>query len=155
MKILRYKVSIDSNIKRSLKNFKKDIHYILSHKKSWKINFIQDDLKFDFEITLTSANKIKKACKFTGLSCADTSHKKIYINNFRWIKGAKLSELSLKNYRIYLINHEVGHILGFSHAKPIRNQKVPVMNQHTLGIYPGKPYMWPLEREQKRLKKLI
>lgn len=155
MKILRYKVSIESNIKRNLKNFKKDIDNILSHKKSWKVNFIQDDTNFDFEIILASANNVAKYCNFEGLSCADTWNNIVYINNYRWTKGAKPSQLSLKDYRIYLINHEVGHILGFGHAKPIKNKKAPVMNQHTLGLKGGLPYQWPLPSEQLKLKKLL
>lgn len=155
MKTLRYKVSIESDIKRNLNNFKRDVHNILSNKKSWKINFIQVDSKFDFQIILASANNVKKYCHFEGLSCADVINNKVYINNYRWKKGAKPSQLSLKNYRIYLINHEVGHILGLEHATPVKNRRVPVMNQHTLGIGSGKPYMWPLNSEQLKLKKLL
>lgn len=155
MKTLRYKVSVESIVKKSLKNFKKEVHNILSHPKSWKVNFIQDDTNFDFELTLASARNIKTYCNFSGLSCADPYNKKIWINNYRWTKGAKPSKLSLKNYRIYLINHEVGHILGFLHAKPIKNRKVPVMNQHTLGIKEGLPWMFPLPSEQKKLKLML
>jgi len=155
MKSLKYKVSIESNIKRNLKNFKSEINSILSHKKSWKVKFLENNSGFDFEIILASAKNIKSYCNFSKLSCTDIRQRKIYINNSRWLNGAKPSKLSLKNYRIYLINHEVGHILGLSHATPIKNRKVPVMNQHTLGIYPGNPWMWPLLSEQKKLKKLL
>lgn len=155
MKTLRYKVSIDNNIKRSLKNFKKDIHNILSDKRSWKVKFINDDMNYDFEIILSPAKKIGKICSFKGLSCTDMSINKVYINNYRWIKGSKPSKLSLKDYRIYLINHEVGHILGFGHITPSKGRKVPVMNQNTLGLKGGLPWMWPLGREQKMLKEMI
>lgn len=155
MKTLRYKISIDSDIKRNQKNFERDVHKILTNKKSWPINFIIDNNHYDFEIILTPAKKVEYTCHFKGLSCADIYNKKIYINNYRWTKGAKPSELSLQDYRIYLINHEVGHILGLGHSKPIKNRKVPVMNQHTLGIKPGKPYMWPLPQEKKIIKKLF
>lgn len=154
LKTLKYKVSIYPSIKRNLKNFKRDVHNILSNKKSWKINFIHSDEDFDFEIILTPAKEITNICNFEGLSCADIMMNKIYINNYRWSKGAKPSKLSVKDYRIYLINHEVGHILGMDHDKPIKGRKVPVMNQHTLGIGSGKPYMWPLEREQKEMLKM-
>ena len=138
-----------------LKNFKKEVDNILSHPKSWKVNFVQNDKNYDFEIILASSKNIKTYCNFSGLSCADPYNKKIWINNSRWSNGAKPSKLSLKNYRIYLINHEVGHILGFLHAKPKKNKRVPVMNQHTLGIFPGKPYQFPLASEQKKLKQML
>jgi len=155
MKTLRYKISIESDIKRSLKNFKKDIHNILSNPKSWKVNFVQNDTNFDLEITLASAKNIKTYCGFSGLSCADPTNNKVWINNSRWTNGAKPSKLSLKNYRIYLINHEVGHLLGFGHAVPKKNRRVPVMNQHTLGLKGGNPWMWPLPSEQKKLKQML
>lgn len=155
MKTLRYSVSIESNIKRNLKNFKQEVHNILSHKKSWKINFIQVEENYNFQIILASPKNIRNYCNFSGLSCADPVHQKIWINNSRWTNGAKPSKLSLKNYRIYLINHEVGHILGFLHAIPIKNRKVPVMNQHTLGLKGGLAYMWPLKSEQKKLKEML
>jgi len=155
LKDLRYKISIESNIKRNLKNFKKEVDNILSHPKSWKVNFSQNNTNYDFEIILTSAKNVKKYCKFSGLSCADPNSKKIWINNSRWINGAKASKLSLKNYRIYLINHEIGHILGFSHTKPIKNKKTEVMVQQTLGIGNGIPNPWPLRKEQNQLKKLL
>lgn len=154
MKSLRYKVCIEANIKRNLKNFKKDVHNILSHKKSWKINFIQNDKNYDFEIILASPKNIQSYCNFSGLSCADTYNKKIWINNSRWTNGAKPSKLSLKNYRIYLIGHEVGHILGLGHTKPIKNKKVSVMVQQTLGIGNANPNPWPTKSDHFQLKLL-
>ena len=155
MKTLRYKVLIDKDVKRSLKNFKNQISKILTDKRSWKIKFIEDDINYDFEIILTPARKIQKICDFKGLSCTDMAINKIYINNYRWIKGSKLSKLSLRDYRIYLINHEVGHILGFGHITPIKGRKVPVMNQNTLGLKGGLPWMWPIAKEHKMLKSLL
>ena len=61
----------------------------------------------------------------------------------------------MKNYRIYLINHEVGHILGMEHDKPIKNRKVPVMVQQTLSIGLANPNPWPLLKEQKKLLKKV
>ena len=116
-------------------------------KKSWKVNFIPDDRHYDFEIILARAKNIRKYCGFGLLSCTDLNKKKIYINLSRWNHGSKASMLNLDDYRIYLINHEVGHILGLGHAKPIKGKKVPVMNQHTLGIGEGLPNMWPLKSE--------
>ena len=151
MKQLKYKVSIDQDIKRNLKNFKNIIDKILSNKKSWPHKFIQNDYNYDFQIILTPAKKIKKICDFKGLSCTDMYSNIIYINNYRWTKGSKPSKLSLNDYRIYLINHEVGHILGIGHTNPIKNQKVSVMVQQTLGIGDSKPNPWPTKADYKLL----
>ena len=76
---------------------------------------------------------------------------KIYINLNRWTKGSKASKLNLNNYRHYVINHEVGHILGFDHDKPKKNRLCPVMVQQTLSIGEAKPNPFPTRKEQKEL----
>ena len=102
----------------------------------------------DFNIMFVSDSYIKRTCNFSGLSCADTKYNKIYINVDRWRKGSRLSKLSLDDYRVYVINHEVGHILGRQHVKPGNSgTKVPVMVQQTLGIGNCKPNPWPLHWE--------
>ena len=105
----------------------------------------KDEYNIDFEIMFVSESYIKKTCNFTGLSCADTKYNKIYINVDRWRKGSKFSQLSLDEYRTYILNHELGHILGRNHVRPGRSgTKVPVMVQQTLGIGNCKPNPWPL-----------
>lgn len=154
-KIFRYSVSIDPTIKRSLVNFKKQIRKILENPKTWCIRFKEDNENPDFIIFLTTDSAINQACKLRGLSCADWSKNIIYINNDNWSKGSKKSGLNLEDYRIYVINHEIGHILGIhNHLKPKKGCKVPVMNQSTLGIGKGLPNMWPLRREQNLIRKL-
>ncbi len=153
IKTLKYKVRIEKGINRNLKNFQTEIHNIISNKKSWKVNFIQNQINFDFEIILAKARNITKYCSFNGLSCVDIYYKKIYINNYRWVNGAKPSKLDIKNYRIYLILHEVGHILGMKHEEPPKKKILTkVMVQQTLNIGNGIPNPWPQKEEQKKLK---
>ena len=72
----------------------------------------------------------------------------VYINSHRWKRGSKKSGYTLGDYRIYLINHEVGHILGHLHRKcDGKGNKIPVMNQATKGIGTCKPNVWPLQYE--------
>jgi hypothetical protein len=65
----------------------------------------------------------------------------IYINANNWLYGIPESELSLKNYRTYVIEHEFGHALSYDH-QPCNNKTAvngicPVMYQSTVGCPTG------------------
>jgi hypothetical protein len=151
---LKYKVSIRPNINKNLKIFTKTVNTILNDKRGWGIKCVLDDTNYDFEITLVSGEDIKNDCGFGNLSCVnDIGGDKIFINNNRWSKGAKASRLNLKDYRCYLVSHEISHLLNQTHVKPIKNKRTPVLVQHTLGIGEGLPNCWPLISEKKKMRK--
>ncbi|GAB2856929.1 hypothetical protein GCM10027026_03490 [Myroides odoratimimus subsp. xuanwuensis] len=66
------------------------------------------------------------------------------LNAWRWVNGATGYENKLKDYRRYLVNHEVGHALGYPHvACPGSGRSAPVMMQQTKGLAGCKPNPWP------------
>ena len=128
----------------------------LNDRRGWKkfgYNFsYKQNSNVDFIITIASNEIIKKICKFSGLSCADTSKNIVYLNLEKWKRGTKRSKLSLDDYRTYLILHECGHIIGKDHkkisdCKP--NSKCPIMVQQTLGISNLKPNCWPTKMDNE------
>lgn len=56
----------------------------------------------------------------------------VYINAKSWINGVEESGLSLDRYKTYVINHEFGHALGYTH-KECTGDVCPVMYQSTRG----------------------
>lgn len=160
-KKLYYTITVDDNTKCSSTSFIKIVDSILSDPRTWsKYTFINTsnvsksnlpkklDENNSFKIILCVPEIIKKECNFHGLSCTNMRTKIVYINSNRWKRGAKKSGYSLKDYRIYLINHEVGHVLGHLHKKCNgKGKKIPVMNQATKGIGTCKPNIWPLHDE--------
>ena len=67
----------------------------------------------------------------------------VVLNAWRWANGSK-GYRSLREYRQYVINHEVGHALGFSHVGcPAHGGLAPVMMQQTLGLKGCRPNPWP------------
>ena len=59
---------------------------------------------------------------------------RVVINVARWVKGVPRYGASLTTYRRYVVNHEVGHRLGYGHERcPGRGRPAPVMQQQTLG----------------------
>ena len=68
----------------------------------------------------------------------------IVLNFFRWQNGAVDFKNDMETYRIYLINHETGHILGWGHVGcPKEGAIAPVMMQQSKGTEGCIPYGWP------------
>ena len=69
---------------------------------------------------------------------------KVVLNYFRWLVGAKDFGTDLSTYRLYLINHEIGHMLGWGHnACPAEGALAPLMMQQSKSTNGCKPYGWP------------
>jgi hypothetical protein len=91
----------------------------------------------DFHVTLTSSLTVRQLCGYSipvETSCYDSSQGRVVLNVARWVRGAALYAGALPTYRIYAVNHEVGHALGHNHAHDcLGNGMAPVMMQQTIG----------------------
>lgn len=98
--------------------------------------------------------------KANKLSVANMTERIIDINWCRWTEQCpNKSQLPLHEYRQYVIQHEVGHILGKPHPEDSLLQTAagtgampaPVMMQQTLGIGAHQPNSWPTTFDKKVL----
>jgi Zn-dependent M32 family carboxypeptidase len=135
------------------------IFQTLNDEKSWSkllnLNFeeVSREKKHHFEIKLMPGKKIneifKDVLELHGLSVCDrrTMPYKIYISKDNWDDTPVASGYKNKqSYRVYVILHEVGHALGYDHAKcPGLNQPAPVMMQQTLGTGLCYPEPWVIK----------
>lgn len=153
MREYKYDIWIDPKLGMKERRVKEKIEKVLKDKRGWSkfgYKFTLRDNMIDFMIMIVRNDEIKRICNFDGLSCADTSEMKIYLNYENWKKGVKRSKLSLEDYRTYMICHEVGHILGKGHLMTDickNGEKCPVMVQQTKGIGKCKANCWPLHYE--------
>ncbi|MFJ5264072.1 DUF3152 domain-containing protein [Streptomyces sp. NPDC088387] len=94
----------------------------------------------DFVITLASPGTTAEWCAKSGLdttvdnvSCDSASTERVMINAYRWAQGSETyGDEEIHAYRQMLINHEVGHRLGFSHVTCDKDGDLaPVMQQQT------------------------
>jgi len=74
----------------------------------------------DFRVSLTSQMTVRLAqnCGWQiqlEASCYNRLDGRVFINDARWVRGAVSYNGDLSLYRVYAINHEVGHALGYHH----------------------------------------
>lgn len=75
----------------------------------------------------------------------------IYLNADNWQRGHTLSgHASLREYRQYALNHEMGHALGYSHktCSGSGGGRACIMQQQTHGTQGCEPSSWPSERPE-------
>lgn len=90
-------------------------------------------------IQLTSVDTTHELCGHElamETSCFYSLGNRVLVNNARWIRGATPFQGDLGSYRQYLINHEVGHGIGYANHEPCGadGELAPVMMQQTLSL---------------------
>lgn len=71
----------------------------------------------------------------------------ILVNAKRWNIGIEAYR-RIDDYRTYLINHEVGHAIGYGHRScPSPGEPAPVMQQQTKSMQSCRPNAWPTNTE--------
>ena len=92
----------------------------------------------DFRVTLTSPETTRQLCGYEiklESSCYYPPEGRVTLNEARWVRGATSFEGDDLGYRQYLINHEIGHAIGFVNHEPckVNGALAPVMMQQTFG----------------------
>ena len=101
---------------------------------------------FDFRVSLVSPGNMETYCPGVGTggytSCRYGD--RAVINLARWATAVPDYQGDIATYRLYVINHEVGHVLGNGHQPcPGAGQLAPVMQQQTLGLQGCLKNAWP------------
>jgi hypothetical protein len=101
---------------------------------------------FDFRVTLVSPGNMETYCPGVGTggytSCRYGD--RAVINLARWATAVPDYQGDITTYRLYVVNHEVGHVLGNGHqACPGPGLTAPVMQQQTLGLQGCVKNPWP------------
>ena len=96
----------------------------------------------DFRVSLTSPMTVRENCGYDielEASCYNSATGRVYLNLARWIRGARSFQGDIGSYRQYLVNHEVGHAVGYPQHEPCPADGVlaPVMMQQTFGVTNG------------------
>jgi Protein of unknown function (DUF3152) len=119
------------------------------HQGRWSLQRVDRD-DADFVIRLATPTTVDEVCATAGLdtggyvSCRAGNF--VMINLDRWLGAVPEYGGDVARYRQYVVNHEVGHQLGFGHqACPGKGRPAPVMQQQTFGLNGclpnGSPYV--------------
>ncbi len=153
--VLRYRVGVEEGLGVPPEQFAEAVESILSDGRSWtaggtvRFQRVSGAAGQDFTVYLASPVLSEAMCAEDGLethqytSCR-LADGRVVINSARWLTGVPEYDAPLAEYRAYVVNHEVGHQLGYGHELcPAPGQPAPVMQQQTLGLAGCLPYGWP------------
>jgi len=146
---MRVRVEIEEGIGADGPAFASFVLATLNDDRSWghggALTFSRTDGPADVRVVLaspqTSARLCAPALTRGTMSCGGGD--KAVLTMFRWLNGIPDYGTDRTAYRHYLVNHEVGHVLGHSHAYCTPGHLAPVMVQQTKGLHGCLPNAWP------------
>nr|MDT0663429.1 DUF3152 domain-containing protein [Micromonospora sp. DSM 115978] len=157
----RYRVAVERGSGEDVAEFGAAVERALGDQGGWtaggrlRLRRVPDGAGHDFTVYLATAQTAGQLCAAGGVdiriggrpytSCRATG--KVIINLERWRRSVDHfveARVPLDTYRDYVINHEVGHELGFGHERcPGRGRPAPVMMQQTLFLDGCVANPWP------------
>jgi predicted metalloprotease len=145
---VRVEVEKDTDVDQQA--FAAQVMQILNDPRSWghggTRTFARTDAaKADIRVILASPDTSERMCKpleTHGVESCSIGNKASLTTSL-WAKATKEFG-SLDVYRDYVVNHEVGHVLGHHHQQcPGKGKVAPVMQQQTIRVAPCTPNGWP------------
>jgi Protein of unknown function (DUF3152) len=147
---VRVAVLVEGGLPVSGRSFARAVNRVLDDRRGWRqagyaFRIVRTELA-DMQIVLASPALTDTLCAplltLGRYSCAQAG--RAVLNFERWRTGTP-AYASIARYRTYMINHEVGHLLGRGHAYcTISGAPAPLMVQQTKGVAPCRPNPWPL-----------
>ena len=102
--------------------------------------------EYEFRVSLVSPGSMERYCPGVGTGGYTSCRygERAVINLARWATAVPHYGGDIATYRLYVVNHEVGHALGNGHEDcPGAGQLAPVMQQQTLGLEGCTRNAWP------------
>ncbi|MFD9794530.1 DUF3152 domain-containing protein [Streptomyces sp. NPDC059070] len=150
----RYKVLVEDGVDVSPRQAATEIEAILAHPRSWaahgrgRFQLVSGDDRADVTIKIATPATTDKLCAVNGdthgeLNCEVQDG--VVVNLKRWVLGSPQYDGPPAEYRHLIINHEIGHMIGFHQhmACPGPGKPAPVMQQQIKGLDGCKSNAWP------------
>jgi hypothetical protein len=159
----RFRIGVEDGITMDLAELAVFVDETLGHEQGWtaggdlRLQRVAGDADHDYTIFLATSETTERLCADAGLQVIAPSFPeggvscrtpgRAVLNLSRWHRSVPHyvdAEVPLETYRRMLINHEVGHELGYGHyGCPGRGEPAPVMQQQTLFLDGCEANPWP------------
>lgn len=147
----RFIVEVEDGINVDGGGFAAAVEGTLADPRSWgaggEMSFQRvDGGDYDFRVSLVSPLNVESFCPGVGTGGYTSCRygERAVINLARWETAVPDYGGDVATYRMYVVNHEVGHALGNGHEPcPGPGQLAPVMQQQTLGLDGCVKNPWP------------
>jgi len=148
-KVFTYTVEVEDGVDTTTfggdDGFARMVSETLANPKSWTHNpqfaFTRiDSGEPDFRVSLSSPMTVREGCGYDiqlEASCYNPAYldgqPRVFINEARWVRGAVPFQGDVGSYRQYLVNHEVGHAIGYQRHEQcaVNGELAPIMMQQT------------------------
>lgn len=157
-KPLRYVVEVETGLDISPARAANEIAGILAAPRGWTHNeayafqLVGEGAAHDLTVKIATPGTADALC-WTGIH-QDTRGEYncevaggVVVNLKRWVEGSPTFDGPIHDYRALIINHEMGHFLGYTHmtcAGP--GQLAPVMMQQIKGLHGCIANAWPYDK---------
>jgi hypothetical protein len=156
---ITYEVVSRGDTRSDLEEFRATAAAILGDARGWSlggsVSFQQVPSGGDFSLVLASPSTVDAASPGCSARYSCRVGRLVLINDRNWREMTpawRAAGGSLTEYRRYVINHEVGHVLGFGHSDCSRpGARAPVMQQQSISLQGCLPSGWPTRGERERL----
>lgn len=150
-----YRVAIEVGLEAELPNFVRTVVAVLDDPRGWAGGRVLVPVASGerFTVLLARPDTVDRFCRPLRTkgeySCGRSG--RASLNLVRWREGAMTWGDDVSGYRVYMINHEVGHLLGMPHADcKLPGEPAPVMLQQSMRLDGCTPNGWPSASEVER-----
>jgi hypothetical protein len=148
-RVVTVRVEVEAGLPVDPAPFAHTVMSILNDPRGWgfdgSVSFAQTDGPADIRVVLASPVLTDRLCVplRTGGRYSCGRNGAAVLNHTRWVQATpEFADRSL--YRTYLVNHEVGHLLGKPHVPcPGEGVTAPVMQQQSIEVAPCVANGWP------------
>lgn len=147
----RYTVEVDPATGLDADDVARQVREALTDERSWArgrtLEQVAEPVRARIRVVLATPETVDALCARVGLRTAGIyscwNGRIAALNAWRWQVGAD-GFPDITTYRTYLVNHEVGHGLGYGHVGcPAAGAPAPVMMQQSKGLADCVANGWP------------